>query len=249
MQKITTIKETSAATDQSESMKVVAYLQTSNLPTNLLALAQWYLTDTDVLAAWGTTAEQTAGQDYSGWGIKIGQFEPGGAFSTGPEVFDYRHPDLAANADKAWLNTLDAQGNSNVAQTFSNHATMVAGVMVAARNGEGGVGVAYNASLAGQYIQGTGLEVNQLNSEITAALAKFKNYDVVNNSWGATGNFQLNVTPVGLLESGIQNAVQQGRGGLGTAIVMAGGNVRATGANINYNALTANNEISWRIAA
>lgn len=62
-------------------------------------------------------------------------------------MFDYRHPDLAANADKAWLNTLDAQGNSNVAQTFSNHATMVADVMVAARNGEGCVGVAYNASL------------------------------------------------------------------------------------------------------
>jgi Subtilase family len=76
---------------------------------------------------------------------------PVGPFSTGPEVFDYRHPDLAPNADKAWLNTLNAQGNNITPQTFSNHATMVAGVMVAARNGEGGVGAAYNASLADYY--------------------------------------------------------------------------------------------------
>jgi Ca2+-binding RTX toxin-like protein len=234
---------TNSATGQTEAMKAAVYLQTADLPTDPLAMEQWYLTDTNVLAAWGTAAEQAAGQGYSGKGIKIGQFEPGGAFSTGPEVFDYRHPDLAQNADKAWLNTLDSQGNSNVAQTFSTHATMVAGVMVAARNGQGGVGVAYNASLAGQYIQGTGLEVSQLTAEITSALAKFKNYDVVNNSWGATSNFQINVTPVGLLETGILDAVTNGRGGLGTAIVMAGGNDRATGANTNTNALTANRAV------
>jgi Ca2+-binding RTX toxin-like protein len=234
---------TNSATGQTEAMKAAVYLQTSDLPTDPLAMEQWYLSDTNVLAAWGTAAEQAAGQGYSGKGIKIAQFEPGSPFSTGPEVFDYRHPDLAVNADKAWLNTLDAQGNNNVPQTFSNHATMVAGVMVAARNGEGGVGVAYNASLAGQYIQGTGLEVSQLSSEITAALAKFKNYDVVNNSWGPTANFQLNVVPAGTVETGIVDAVNNGRRGLGTAIVMAGGNDRATGANTNYNALTANRAV------
>jgi Ca2+-binding RTX toxin-like protein len=176
--------QVTSPTGQTEAMKAAVYLQTGDLPTDPLLVEQWYLTDTNIIAAWGTAAEQAAGQGYSGKGIKIGQFEPGGPFSTGPEVFDYRHPDLAPNADKAWLNTLDANGNNNTPQVFSNHATMVAGVMVAARNGEGGVGVAYNASLAGHYIQGEGLEVSQLNQEITNALAKFKNYDVVNNSWG-----------------------------------------------------------------
>jgi hypothetical protein len=38
---------------------------------------------------------------------------------------------------------------------------MVAGVMVAARNGQGGVGVAHNATLAGHYIQGEGLELKE----------------------------------------------------------------------------------------
>ena len=231
-----------------EPMKATVYLQTSDMldsqgRADPLAVEQWYLADTNVYAAWGTVAEQAAGQGYSGKGIKIGQFEPGSPFSTGPEVFDYRHPDLAANADKAWLNSLDTNGDNSTTQTFSTHATMVAGVIVAARNGEGGVGVAYNASLAGQYIQGSGLEIPQLSQEITSALARFKNYDVVNNSWGSTSNFQINVSPPGTVETGILDAVTNGRNSLGTAIVMSAGNDRATGANTNTNALIANQAV------
>lgn len=222
------------ATGQTEPMKAAVYLRTSDLPSDPLAVEQWYLSDVNVLPVW---------KDYTGKGVKIGQFEPGGAFSAGPEVFDYRHSDLQPNADKTWLNTLDANGRNDTPQTFSSHATMVAGVMVAARNGEGGVGVAYNATLAGHYIQGEGLEVGKLGQEITNALAKFKNFDVVNNSWGASSSFGLNVVPTGALETGIREAIARGRNGLGTAIVMAGGNDRATGANTNYNTLTANRAV------
>lgn len=231
------------ANGETERMKAVVYLQTSDLPTDPLAVEQWYLSDANVLAAWGTAAEQANGQGYSGKGVTIGQFEPGGLFSVGPEVFNYRHPDLAANADKAWLNTLNASGNSNVPQTFSSHATMVAGVMVAARNNEGGVGVAYNATLAGNYIEGTGLIVDGVDQDLTNALAKFKNYDVVNNSWGSTSNFDIKVVPTGRLENGILDAVSNGRNGLGTAIVMGAGNDRAHGANTNTNSLTANRAV------
>ncbi len=234
---------TNSASGQTATMMAAVYLQTPDLPSDPLAMQQWYLSDTNVIAAWGTAAEQVAGQGYSGKGVRIGQFEPGGPYSTGPEVFDYRHPDLQQNADKAWLNSLDANGNSDVAQAFSSHATMVAGVMVAARNGQGGVGVAYNATLAGEYIKGENLEISQLQAEITSALAKFKTYDVVNNSWGATANFHINVVPTGTLQAGILDAVLSGRGGLGTVIVMAGGNDRATGANTNTNALTANGAV------
>ena len=115
--------------------------------------------------------------------------------------------------------------------------------MTAARNGEGAVGVAYDAKLSGHYIQGTGLEIPAMEAEITAALAKFKNYDVVNNSWGATANFDINVVPVGTVQQGILDAVTQGRGGLGTTVVMAGGNDRAKGGNTNANALTANRAV------
>jgi len=221
-------------TGQTESMKAAVYLHTDDLPRDPLAVEQWYLSDVNVMPVW---------KDYTGKGVRIGQFEPGGAFSAGPEVFDYRHRDLQPNVDKAWLNTLDANGRNDTPQTFSSHATMVAGVMVAARNGEGGVGVAYNATLAGHYIQGEGLEVGKLGQEISNALAKFKNFDVVNNSWGASTSFGLNVVPTGTVETGILEAISRGRNGLGTAIVMAGGNDRATGANTNYNALTANRAV------
>ena len=220
-----------SATGQSEAMKAAVYLHTSDLPSDPLAVEQWYLTEVGVLPVW---------LDYTGKGVRIGQFEPGAPFAVSPEVFDYRHPDLQANADLQWLNTLDSQGGSAVPQNFSNHATMVAGVMVAARNGVGGVGIAYDATLAGHYIQGEGLEVPQLTAELTAALALFKNYDVVNNSWGAQGNFSLNVVPPGTIQTGIVDALLEGRNGLGTAVVMAGGNDRQSGANTNYNALTAN---------
>ncbi|OPK02803.1 S8 family serine peptidase [Pseudomonas veronii] len=225
---------TNTATGQTEAMKAVVYLQTPDLPSDPLAVEQWYLSDINVIPVW---------KDYTGLGVRIGQFEPGSPYATGPEIFDYRHPDLQPNADKAWLNTLDALGNNDTPQTASNHATMVAGVMVAARNGQGGIGVAYNATLAGHYIQGDGLELSQLSTEITAALAKFKDYDVVNNSWGAASNFLINVAPAGTLQTGILNAVSQGRKGLGTVVVMAGGNDRQGGANTNYSALTANRAV------
>ncbi|MDP2833343.1 MAG: S8 family serine peptidase [Pseudomonadota bacterium] len=209
--------------------------KTPDMPSDALFTEQWYLNDINVLPVW----RDAYGQGYTGKNIKIAQFEPGMPFTTEEAVFDYRHADLQANADRNWL----ADPNAAITQDFSQHATLVAGVMVAARNGEGAVGVAYDAKLSGHFIQGTGLEVAALTQEITQALAQFKHYDVVNNSWGSTANFNINVVPVGTLEQGIQNAVGQGRNGLGTIIVMAGGNERQNGGNTNTNALTANRAV------
>lgn len=88
-------------------------------------------------------------KDYTGKGVRMAMVEPGGPFSVGTEVFDYRHPDLQPNVDRAWL----ASGQANAdGETFSAHATLVAGVMVAANNGEGAVGIANNATLAGYWL-------------------------------------------------------------------------------------------------
>ncbi|MBK7900593.1 MAG: S8 family serine peptidase [Betaproteobacteria bacterium] len=219
------------STTQAE-MRGQVFLTTPDMPTDGLFTDQWYLNDINVLPVWNGNG----GQGYTGRGIRIGQFEPGMPFSTGPEVFDYRHPDLQGNVDMAWL----ADPDGEVPQSFSQHATLVAGVMVGARDGEGAVGVAYDAKLSGHYIQGSGLDVAALTQELTQALAQFKNYDIVNNSWGSAGNFDVSLVPVGLLEAGIQTALFEGRNGLGTAIVMGGGNDRASGGNTNTNALTAN---------
>ncbi|MGP1677854.1 MAG: putative Ig domain-containing protein, partial [Burkholderiales bacterium] len=222
-------------TDEQAEMAGQVVLKIPGMPDDPLFAQQWYLNDINVAPVW----QDAYGEGYTGKGVRIAQFEPGMPFSTGTEVFDYRHPDLQPNVDPGWISDPD----NGIPQSFSQHATLVAGVMVAARNGEGAVGVAYDAKLSGHYIQGTGLEVAAMNQEIINALAQFKNYDVVNNSWGSTANFDLNVTPVGAIEQGMLDAITQGRNGLGTAIVMAGGNERANGGNTNYNALTANRAV------
>src|ERR1022692_364707 len=114
-------------------------LMTPGLPSDPLWSKEWYLSDTNILPVWG--------EGFTGKGVHIGQFEPGGTFAVGPEVMNYNNPDLAPNIDPTWLAAQTAAGT--LPTSFSNHATMVAGVMVAADNGSGAVGVAYDATLAG----------------------------------------------------------------------------------------------------
>lgn len=207
---MTLVDPVSGATPE---IRAQVILKTPDMPDDPYVTEQRYLGDINVLPVW---------QDYTGKGIQVGVFEPGDEFSVDPETFDYRNPDLAPNVDPAWLNQV------GITTTFSNHTTGVAGVIAAARNGEGTVGVAYGAQIAGQPIS--------QNETGSADLNKMQNFDVVNNSWGTRGNFGFQLP--GFHIPGILNAVGQGRGGLGTAIVFAAGNDRATGGNTNYDVLT-----------
>lgn len=216
-------------------MRAVATLLTPEVPLDPLAAQQWYLSDANILPVW---------KDYTGKGVRIGQFEPGGQFATAPEIFDINHPDLAANVDKAWLQT--QQTNGTLPNVVSNHATMVAGVMVAAKNNTGGVGVAYDATLGGYYLVNSGADL--------AGLGHMVSFDVANNSWGFTNDFALSsfqdgsIDTAASLSMNAQYAAANGRGGLGTVIVAAGGNHRAEGGNAQ-GSLTNNNRFSVEVGA
>ncbi|WDH20840.1 S8 family serine peptidase [Pseudomonas chlororaphis] len=220
---------------QTAPMRAGVTLLTPEVPLDPLAAQEWYLSDTNVLPVW---------QDYTGKGVRIGQFEPGGQFATAPEIFDIAHPDLAANVDQAWLQT--QQSNGSLPGLVSNHATMVAGVMVAAKNGAGGVGVAYGATLGGYYLANSGADL--------AGLGHMVSFDIANNSWGFTNDFALSsfqdgfVNTATALSMNAQYAASNGRGGLGTIIVAAGGNSRATGGNAQ-GSLTNNNRFSVEVGA
>ena len=220
---------------QTAPMRAGVTLLTPEVPLDPLAAQEWYLSDTNVLPVW---------QDYTGKGVRIGQFEPGGQFATAPEIFDIAHPDLAANVDQAWLQT--QQSNGSLPGLVSNHATMVAGVMVAAKNGTGGVGVAYGATLGGYYLANSGADL--------AGLGHMVSFDIANNSWGFTNDFALSsfqdgfVNTATALSMNAQYAASNGRGGLGTIIVAAGGNSRATGGNAQ-GSLTNNNRFSVEVGA
>ncbi|HBS58147.1 MAG TPA: hypothetical protein DEA44_02650, partial [Firmicutes bacterium] len=222
-------------TGQTATMRAAVYLKTTDMPSDPLVTDQWYLSEANVLPVW---------KDYTGKGIQIGQFEPGGDFSTTKEVLDYRHPDLKNNIDPTWLASATS-GNlvgEGAEGKYSNHATLVAGVMVASQNGEGSVGVAYDATVAGHW-----LPKNDF-AGLAAALSKMKWYDVVNNSWSASPNFTLSTEPVGTQAKEYVDAVQDGRKGLGTVIVSSAGNDRAEGGNTNYN-YNSNNRLTITVGA
>ncbi|MDP2811970.1 MAG: S8 family serine peptidase, partial [Rhodocyclaceae bacterium] len=238
-----------AGTSTQAEMRGQVFLKTPDMPTDALFTEQWYLNDINVLPVW----KDAYGQGYTGKNVKIAQFEPGMPFSTGPEVYDYRHPDLQANVDAAWISD---PGNNGAAipQSFSQHATLVAGVMTAARNNEGAVGVAYDAKLAGFHVGDTLSQNSPTEAQLDFAhLYKLKDYDVSNNSWGFAGNFEyFTQTIPNMVDEFFKPAVVLGREGLGSNIVIdrprsgspimqsTGGNSRQTGGNTNANALTAN---------
>lgn len=220
---------------QTAPMRAAVTLLTPDIPLDPLAAQQWYLSEANILQVW---------QDYTGKGVRIGQFEPGGQFATAPEIFDINHSDLVDNVDKAWLESQQASGD--LPGLVSNHATMVAGVMVAAKNDRGGVGVAYDATLGGYYLANDGADLGGLGHMVS--------FDIANNSWGFTNDFALSnlqegaVNTASSLSMNAQYAAANGRGGLGTVIVTAGGNERATGGNAQ-GSLTSNNRFSVQVGA
>lgn len=167
---------------QTAPMRASVTLLDAGMPNDPLAAQQWYLSDTNVLPVW---------QDYTGKGVRIAMFEPGGEFATAPEIFDIQHPDLAANVDQAWLKTQRDKGV--LPELASNHATMVAGVMVAGRNDQGGVGVAYDAKLSGFYLANKGDDLTGLGNMV--------NYDVANHSWGFQNDFAISNLQNGAIDT------------------------------------------------
>ncbi|WP_260417854.1 calcium-binding protein [Pseudomonas cichorii] len=209
----------SMGTGESATMRAAVYLKTSDLPDDPLVTDQWYLSQANILPVW---------KDYTGKGVRIAQIETTSPFGTTKEVLDYRHADLKDNIDKNWLanatpGQMAGEGSGGV---FSDHATLVAGVMVASRNGEGSVGVAYDATIAGYWV----------NKDDFSTMSHMHEYDVVNNSWGSSIPFDLKFSPaeLGLLPTPHRQALQEGRDGLGTVIVTGGGNDRQKGGNTNY---------------
>lgn len=220
---------------QTAPMRASVTLLDAGMPNDPLAAQQWYLSDTNVLPVW---------HDYTGKGVRIAMFEPGGEFATAPEIFDIQHPDLAANVDQAWLKTQRDKGV--LPELASNHATMVAGVMVAGRNDQGGVGVAYDAKLSGFYLANKGDDLTGLGNMV--------NYDVANHSWGFQNDFAISnlqngaIDTASALAANARYAAHNGRGGLGTVIVTAGGNQRAHGGSAQ-GSLTNNNRFSIEVGA
>jgi len=203
-------------------MKGRVLLVPDNAPSDPEYAKQWYL---------GAVGANKVWQDYTGAGIKVLVLEPSGDFAVASQAADLNHPDLVANQSTGFNNTLD----------HSAHGTQVAGVIGAARNGIGGVGVAYDVVL-----DSIGFEVTNKAYSFRRDMMSMQNYDVVNNSWvrtdfwGSVKQDKLSLKVKEIEEAAIKNAVFNGRNGLGTVMVFGAGNDRAKGRDAGLSTLTAN---------
>lgn len=197
----------------------------ANAPSDPWAGRQWHLAKLgDMEAIWA---------DYTGKGVKVGVYDSG---------VEYGHPDLVANYDASLELTIDGvhyEGDSRPAS--GPHGTAVAGLIAAARNGIGTVGIAYDASLTGvnifdPYSGGDTKEGIYVNAEDTTLFMKAMNaadrFDVVNHSWGGgpyygtLGDRSVAGTFAHGVSSAVAYAAEVGRDGLGTISVVAAGNGR-----------------------
>jgi Ca2+-binding RTX toxin-like protein len=189
----------------------------AGLPTDELFSEQWHLypgTGANVLPVW---------PEYTGAGVRVGVFDQG---------IDAKHPDLAGRVDETLgRRTSDLQLGGQPLTAWDNHGTTVAGVVAAARNGEGSVGVAYEASLVSLYSSfGPGSTLAEIEHAFTQALT----VDVLNDSWGFAPQYYFdeawafydNFADPAFAASGaaLKRLATEGRGGLGTVIVQSAGN-------------------------
>lgn len=192
---------------------------TAPLPADPRFATQWHLNH----ATAGINL-RSLWTEFTGRGVSVAVVDDG---------FDYRHPDLALRYDTArdrdWRdNDFDALNSAG-----ERHGTAVAGVIAAALDGQGAVGVAHGATLAGLRI-GYGTAGNA--AQYAHALLDGARFDVVNCSWGYGGFFADNFASPTFLAAAnaLAEGVARGRDGLGTVYVFAAGNARAAGDNVNH---------------
>jgi subtilisin family serine protease len=144
-------------------------------PTDPLYATQWHLGMLgNIEAIWN---------EYTGAGVHVGVYDEG---------VDYNHEDLAANYDASRhvRDTLNAAVDPFPVTGNNGHGTACAGIIGAANNGTGGVGVAWGVSLTGVNIDfdGTGV-YGSVNGPIAGFLdvvgQAATNFDVMSNSWGS----------------------------------------------------------------
>ncbi|MDJ0714529.1 MAG: S8 family serine peptidase [Prochloraceae cyanobacterium] len=191
------------------------------IPSDPLFKDQWHLLNTgqngikpgidlNVVPVWSS--------GYTGKGVKVGILEGGGTDTT--------HPDLAPNYDT----NIDYNAITNNRNVYVDngkaHATATAGLIgAAANNNIGGVGVAYDATIANfQFDYGS----TDTQAAISFNQALLSGMDVISNSWGTSTPFYRNFSEArwSSFAQAIENSVKNGRGGLGTVIVKSAGNYR-----------------------
>lgn len=221
-----------------ENSLAKAGLEERFVPGDPLYDSQWHLHGAAVPAGGAPAVNidvESVWDDYTGAGVAVAVYDDG---------VDYNHPDLRPNYDFARQVTINgvvedplpANWNS-LANGGDSHGTAVAGLIAAADNGIGGVGVAYHARLTGVALLRSATDADMIES-----LDQQSSFDVVNHSWGFSHSFAADYSSGEPIWTAFQqtmaDAADFGRNGLGTIVVNAAGNSRSEGYDVNYDNFT-----------
>jgi subtilisin-like proprotein convertase family protein len=198
--------------------------------------SQWYLRNTgqnggapgadiNVLPAWNTV---------TGQGVTIIVNDTG---------TDYTNPDIAPNYDAVTSQSVDPPLNDGYPFNPDGapnifHGTWTAGLIAAANNDYGIVGVAYDATISAFHLLDTLAVQNDPWGSVATVLSNTANFDVANNSWEFTSALADSVfnPDTTIAVEALLTAATTGRGGLGTINVFAAGNSFQGGDDTNLHA-------------
>lgn len=194
-------------------------------PADPLFGNQWHLLNTGQNGAVpGVDINVTRVWDeFTGRGVKVGIWDDG---------IQYTHPDLVANYDTGLHILINGVPHDPFpASPDSEHGTAVAGLIAAANNGIGGVGVAFGATIAGVDM----FFDLPTDEEYYESFTRLNTFDITNHSWGYTKAFDNNILDPdsAAFFVGWKDSVITGRGGLGTINVTSAGNNRLQGRDAN----------------
>ncbi|WP_460451281.1 S8 family serine peptidase [Alsobacter sp. SYSU BS001988] len=200
---------------------------TGSIP--LLSRSLWHL------SAVGTSAKydlnvKSVWADYTGKGVHVAVYDDG---------LDSAVRDLAKGYDATRQLAIGGAGDPTPTGVTQNHGTAVAGIIGASADGDEAVGVAYGARLTGVRI------FDRTTSDLGALMNRESDFDVVNHSWRWTTPFQDAPSKPAWTSffAGMAGAADNGRGGLGTIVVVAAGNERATGGDANNEGMSADRHV------
>ncbi len=156
-------------------------------------------------------------EDYTGAGVTV---------AVADQSIDHTHPDLAPNYDADSDYDFVEEKPDATLDDGDEHGTAVAGVIAAANDGSGLLGVAFDATVSGlRVISSDPSSSTRGGYTIVAdALAAGADFDIVNNSYGFGPYYDSFTARAPQMETALAVGAEQGRDGLGTIYVFAAGN-------------------------
>ncbi|KZV87400.1 subtilisin-like protein [Exidia glandulosa HHB12029] len=149
---------------------------------------------------------------------------------------DYNSKDLAANFDAEGSYDFNDHESLPGPKLFDDtHGTRCAGEIAAVRNDVCGVGMAYDAKIAGLRILSHPITDAD---EATALNYGYQSTAIYSCSWGPSDDGRSVGAPSTVIEKAMVQGINAGRGGKGSIFVFASGNGAAVGDQCNFDCYT-----------